>query len=183
MGRVRTNNTDLSLPKGVYAKPTINGHVFYTLIKGKYHGLGDDIDAIANRLDEARTGRRDLSEREALEFVIGSATWIAEIDSTMLITERRAKAKKIPFTIDRALVDHMLKEKDYRCTVTNYRFSHAREIGVRIRPYAPSIDRLNNRIGYEPGNIRIVCAFVNVALNQFGVDMLRQAFRDQNKGR
>lgn len=32
----------------------------------------------------------------------------------------------------------------------------------------PSIDRIDTTRGYTPDNVRLVCAAVNLALNQFG---------------
>lgn len=181
MGRPRKHSLDLELPTGVYVKPTRRGFVFYAQINRKYVPLGSDIKKMPERLADARSGVPHITERQALEFVIPSANWTAEVDDMLFKAQKRAGMKGQPFTIDREHIDAMLKAADFRCAVTKYRFSSAREIGVRIRPYVPSIDRLNNRIGYEPGNIRVVCAFVNVALNQFGVDMLRAAFRDESK--
>jgi hypothetical protein len=37
--------------------------------------------------------------------------------------------------------------------------------GKAKRPYAPNLDRIDPRHGYEPDNVRVVCAIVNFAMN------------------
>jgi hypothetical protein len=44
----------------------------------------------------------------------------------------------------------------------------------KTNPFAPSIDRINPSIGYTKDNIRLVCASVNFALNEFGEDIFRK---------
>lgn len=44
----------------------------------------------------------------------------------------------------------------------------------RIWPWAASLDRIDNAGGYTASNSRIVCAAVNIALNEFGEAVLRK---------
>lgn len=172
MGRHRRNYVDLELPKGIYCKPLKDGVLFYTIIKGKYFGLGNDL-AVATSENSKLVHEREPDK----QFVDGSKAWSNEVARMIRAAKKRAEYKNLPFSLARAEVDLLLASNDYRCAVTGYRFSLAREPGLRIRPYLPSIDRLSNGAGYEANNVRIVCAFVNVAINQFGLDMLRDAFR------
>lgn len=55
-----------------------------------------------------------------------------------------------------------------RCEVSGMPFSTEKPKGQRIRLYAPSVDRIDPKTGYLPGNCRLVCAGVNVAMNAFG---------------
>ncbi len=56
--------------------------------------------------------------------------------------------------------------------MTNKRFGDDKPPGSRIRPWAPSIDRRDSSAGYTASNCRLVCAYVNVAMNRFGDDLL-----------
>lgn len=79
-----------------------------------------------------------------------------------------AKARGIEVAITLADIEKMLAISLCRCAVTGIRFSGDRPEGQRIRPWLPSLDRIDSRSGYVAGNVRIVCAAANLAMNQFG---------------
>ena len=57
-----------------------------------------------------------------------------------------------------------------RCAVSGLEFSEVQVGGGRARrPYAPSLDRIDTRRGYEPDNVRLVCAVANFAMNAWGL--------------
>jgi len=52
-----------------------------------------------------------------------------------------------------------------RCSTTGYKFSHVRRVGKSVfgpSPFSASLDRIDNSIGYEEGNMRIVVFAYNV---------------------
>jgi hypothetical protein len=58
-----------------------------------------------------------------------------------------------------------------RCAVSGPEFSEAQVGGGKAkRPYAPSLDRIDPRRGYEPDNVRLVCAVANFAMNAWGLE-------------
>lgn len=62
-----------------------------------------------------------------------------------------------------------------RCELTGIEFDFEAAGGKhQRRPYAPSIDRRDNSLGYVPGNVRVVCVAVNIAMNQWGEDVLHR---------
>lgn len=84
--------------------------------------------------------------------------------------QKGAKQRKIDFTITADDVSSLMERQANRCAVTRLSFKYDKPGNMRIRPWIPSIDRINTKLGYTPTNIRIVCAFVNVAMNGFGED-------------
>jgi hypothetical protein len=58
-----------------------------------------------------------------------------------------------------------------QCEVSGIAFSDHRPPGARVRPWVPSIDRIECTQGYSASNCRLVCAAVNLALNEFGTDV------------
>lgn len=81
---------------------------------------------------------------------------------------RTSKGRRIEFSISEEYILQLAEKNNYRCEVTMLSFKEEKPAGLRIRPWLPSIDRINSKRGYIPGNVRVVCAFVNVAMNGFG---------------
>lgn len=82
--------------------------------------------------------------------------------------QKGAKQRSIPFDITVEDVAIALESQRFLCAVTRLPFRNDKPPHLRIRPWAPSIDRIDARKGYLRGNVRVVCAFVNVAMNGFG---------------
>lgn len=92
----------------------------------------------------------------------------------MWIRHRKgAKQRGIEYLITVEDIAAKMSEQGYRCAVTSLPFSDEKPHGVRIRPWLPSVDRINSKTAYAPQNIRIVCAFVNVAMNGFGDEFFK----------
>ena len=79
----------------------------------------------------------------------------------------RSKAKGIPFDLDIYAIDCLLVDQGWRCAIT----------GIPLvapngsqEPYGPSLDRIVPKLGYVPGNVRIVCNIANTAMNSWGLD-------------
>lgn len=96
--------------------------------------------------------------------------------SLVSAARKRAKSKNVPFGIDEAYVIALIEEQGYCCAVTGMPFdlhkSGARKNPRRL-PMRPSLDRIEPPIGYVRGNIRIVWTAANIALNEWGEDILR----------
>lgn len=59
------------------------------------------------------------------------------------------------------------------CSVTGLPLMLHHDGGSTVNPWAPSIDRLDNSRGYEPGNVRMVCCAFNIMRNDFPDDVVR----------
>lgn len=58
------------------------------------------------------------------------------------------------------------------CELTGIAFSLDKAPGHVRRPWAPSVDRVDNSRGYVFDNCRLVCVAVNIAMNEWGEDAL-----------
>lgn len=60
-----------------------------------------------------------------------------------------------------------------KCEVTGIPFSlDNSDTGSTRRPWAPSIDQIESGKGYTIANVRVVCIAVNIAMNQWGENVL-----------
>ncbi len=84
---------------------------------------------------------------------------------------KSANIRGIGIHITEADVRKMVEDSGYRCAVSGIRFDMRQVEGMRIRPWIPSIDRIDASKPYQKDNCRVVCAAVNLALNQFGDDV------------
>jgi hypothetical protein len=86
----------------------------------------------------------------------------------------RAANKKIPFTITQTDLVALVEAADGRCTICGIPFEFDKQ-GHRVkRPFAPSMDRIDHKQGYVPGNVRFVSVAANVAMNVWGEAALRR---------
>jgi len=123
--------------------------------------LGDDRATALRRYAEmVETGR--------------SVTAVPECHATRMHKAMRAnaKARGIEVKLSLSELEALVNEACGRCSLTGIYFNADRPEGHRIRPWLPSLDRIDAMKGYETGNVRIVCAAVNIAMNQFGEDVL-----------
>lgn len=83
-----------------------------------------------------------------------------------------AKSKNVPFDLTIEQVSRMIEATGQRCPIAGVRFDYLDRMGnKRFRPWAPSLDRIRPEFGYTVANCRIVCAYVNLAMNEFGEDV------------
>lgn len=81
---------------------------------------------------------------------------------------RGAKQRGIEFEVTVEEIQKILDDQGDICAITGLHFRMEKPAGLRFRPWAPSLDRINSRTGYVAGNVRVVCGFVNIAMNGFG---------------
>lgn len=83
-----------------------------------------------------------------------------------------AIGRKVPFTITEDYVVALADKCGWTCAVTGAPFSLQTMGRSRRKPLGPSIDRIDCAKGYEPGNVRVVCLAVNMAMNEWGEEVL-----------
>lgn len=101
------------------------------------------------------------------------------------ITKARAKLRGRQYGLSVEALARMLFDVGDRCEVTGLKFDYRAKSDPdwKVRPMAPSLDRISNKGGYEPNNVRLVCACVNVAINEWGLanfENVCRAFVDRN---
>ncbi len=88
------------------------------------------------------------------------------------ISSNRAREAGRSYGLSVAAITQMLVDAGDQCTITAIPFDYRENTNAdfRVRPMAPSLDRIDNKLGYDTGNVRVVCACVNVALNEWGLE-------------
>ena len=88
--------------------------------------------------------------------------------------QKGARQRKLEFAITAADILSIFEKQGHRCAVTGLPFRADKPNGMRVKPWAPSLDRITGSAGYVAGNVRIVCCFVNIAMNGFGDEFFSQ---------
>jgi hypothetical protein len=83
-------------------------------------------------------------------------------------SRHRALQKKVPFDLTASDFRLMINAQNFRCAVSGISFPIHRVSDPKAKPFRPSIDRIEPRLGYIVGNVRLVCEIVNLAMNQWG---------------
>lgn len=92
--------------------------------------------------------------------------------ATLKRCERRAKAMGREFGLTQADFEFVCLRSGGRCELTGIPFSDALTNGRR--PYFQSIDRIDCARGYTIDNVRLVCLAVNIAISNWGDQVLAQ---------
>jgi hypothetical protein len=85
--------------------------------------------------------------------------------------QRRAERRKQTFTITLQEVEHLLSPMI--CSQTGHALCLEWE-GPHANPWAPSLDRINSAIGYDSGNVQVVCWIYNQCKSAWTDEIVRQ---------
>lgn len=88
-----------------------------------------------------------------------------------------ARGRGIPFDLTPERVFALMKATGFKCAVSGIPFAKRFAGDGRRDPWAPSIDRIENRQGYTIENCRIVCMVANIAMSDWGYDTLLRLSR------
>lgn len=118
----------------------------------------------------------------------GSATKLEHRQVLRMMQNAVARSKRSGRECEITYADvlSLLREQGYRCAVTHLPFNLKWRTGrdVARNPYAPSLDRMDTKVGYVLTNCRIVLSGVNYAMNEWGeevfLDIAAAAVRRRN---
>lgn len=111
--------------------------------------------------------QRNVNRQRPSEMYLG--LWAKE---TIARLRQSAAKRRLNLEIKPADLIQLVEATDARCAVTGVPMVFP-EKGKSwpISAYAISIDRIDNRQGYIPGNIRLICYAMNVAFMHWGEDV------------
>lgn len=156
--RSDANNT---LPKNVYHK---HGS-FYLVKAGRWIWLTKDrnqVESAMQRLVQIVPSRMEEVRDYAFKLLARSRS----------NARNRRHGTGMEHSLTQADILEMLHKSQWSCSVTRVPFS-MQVVGPKgQRPFAPSIDRIDNAHGYVRTNCRMVCVVANIAMNTWGAEAL-----------
>lgn len=169
-----TTNTiinDGKLPKGVLLRKRASGNYYYYQTRSKYGSRRKEYPLGTNK-ESALLAASFLSYDLYRKPIFN----LHEFVNNELLTrvKKGAKKRNIPFDISVDEIKNILDKSGGKCSLTGITFDLVKDDRYRIRLWAPSIDRIDSSKGYTADNIRLVVASVNIALNDFGEEVLER---------
>lgn len=92
---------------------------------------------------------------------------LREIKRMFTRTQDRAKKYKMDHELTLDSILRLWELSNGICALSGLPFSSVKPEGCRRRPFYPSVDRIDSKIGYLEGNIRLVCVIANIARSDF----------------
>lgn len=181
MARVRKSETDL--PPRTYFK---NGAYYHVSREtGKWIRLSSDKEEailLGTRLNECLDDR-SIHEMQSIHFDLSAFTETDPVAISRKVmtaikifasSRHGAIARNISFEITKQDVLDLVVSAEGRCMATGIEFSEQRGEGDRVALWKPSLDRIDSKLGYAIGNIRIVCVAFNLSIQDHGDDVFEK---------
>jgi hypothetical protein len=118
--------------------------------------------------DDRMAKNEDLFDENSYRLPITNIT----LKSLYRSTVKRAKQSGLEHSISENDFFNLYELQDGSCAVSGLPFYAGKQESWRTQPFFPSLDRIDSTKGYVAGNVRFVCFAVNVALNDWGEDVL-----------
>ena len=89
-----------------------------------------------------------------------------------------AKVRNYPFNVTVEYLQAVLESQNYKCALTGggllcpKTYNEKRE--MTSNPYLLSLDRIQNDLGYEEGNVQFVCVWANKARGSYDNEVFKQ---------
>ena len=160
---MRPRKTDTDLPPCVYLR---RGTYFYVK-RGEWTNVGKTLEEALLQIEAIKAGKKHVRGTRKMK----------EMEDALrkVFRARRSGAtiKKVPFEITEEFIRRLAKKSNWCCSMTGIPFNLKKPEGRHRNPFAPSIDRIDNKLGYVEGNVRVVCLATNFAMNEWGEDVLQ----------
>ena len=117
-----------------------------------------------------KVSRKRRSEDDDGDTEMGPITMKLALKVAMKSAQKRATQRGLPFELDLGFLMALAYGQEWRCAVSSLPFVLNTAIGGQVgrEPYRPSIDRIDRRLGYTRGNVRLTCVAVNFAIGAWG---------------
>ena len=101
------------------------------------------------------------------------------LNKLVAMAKNRAKDKQLLFDLTSDYLIGLWDANKGKCAIT-LRSLDLQPYGKKgqVNPNAPSVDRIVPEFGYIKGNVRLITYHVNVALSEFGLDVLKELAKD-----
>ena len=91
---------------------------------------------------------------------------------------KNARSRELEHSLTHAQFHQIAERCEDACELTGIKFQWIRGLGINERqPFAPSLDRIDSRLGYTYENCRIICVAANMAINTWGDWVLAEMAR------
>lgn len=125
--------------------------------------------------DKYNEWEREYYRKNSTKHLQKSKKWRDTVKGTFrfmhLSAKQRAKRKKLEYSLSVDVLILISESQNNQCSLTGIPFDLKSSHEYRVRPFAPSIDRIDNSKGYTLDNIRIVCIIVNKAKNEYSQEI------------
>lgn len=138
--------------------------------KAQYYQDNKDIILEQQHIDYLNNREERLKKNKEYYYTNFAASLVS-------CSKQRAKKDKLIFDLDKIFIENLFNQQNGKCALTDIEFILEPSKNSFRRPFAPSIDRINNYFGYIKTNVRLVCVIVNLSLNEFGDDIFDKMCR------
>lgn len=105
-----------------------------------------------------------------------SKTIRGRLTTLLYSAKTRADKNNLDYQLDLEWLLSLYQEQEGCCLLTGIKLQFDSHHGGKrhVKPFSPSLDKIDPAKGYTKENTRLVCAFINLAINNFGEETFKQ---------